>query len=84
MRQRFLSLVEEFKMKTEDVKEKTFDKNINSIYGFINSFKSTLCIPAENLYYSKRIESLRAIQKEHQHNIDHALGVTRKERNLSR
>lgn len=84
VRQRFLPLVEEFKMKAENVKDKTFDTNINSLCGFINSFKSARCVPAENLYYSKRIESLRAIQKEHQHNIDHALGVTRKERNLSR
>ena len=84
VRQRFLPLVEEFRMKAEDVKDKTFDTNIHSLCGFINSFKSTRCVPAENLYYSKRIESLRAIQKEHQHNIDHALGVTRKERNLSR
>ena len=39
VRQRFLPLVEEFRMKAEDVKDKTFDTNINSLCGFINSFK---------------------------------------------
>ena len=39
VRQRFLPLVEEFRMKAEDVKDKTFDTNIHSLCGFINSFK---------------------------------------------
>lgn len=82
--QRFLPLVQEFKMNVADVKDKTFETNIKSLCRFINSFKSPRCVPAENLYYSKRIEALKLIQKEHQQNIDRALGVTRKAPDLSR
>lgn len=81
--QRFLPLVQEFKMDAADVKDKTFETNIKSLCRFISSFKSPRCVPAENLYYSKRVEALKMIQKEHQQNIDRALGVTRKAIGLS-
>ena len=82
--QRFLPLVQEFKMDAADVKDKTFETNIKSLCRFINSFKSPRCVPAENLYYSKRDEALKLIQKEQQQNIDRALGVSRKAPGLSR
>lgn len=84
VRQRFLPLVQEFKMNREDVKDKSFETNIKSLCRFISGFKSARCVPAENLYYSKRVEALRMVLKEHQQNIDRALGVTRKAPSLSR
>lgn len=79
----FCRLYRNLNMDAADVKDKTFETDIKSLFRFINSFKSSRCVPAENLYYSKRVEALKIIQKEHQQNIDRALGVTRKAPSLS-
>lgn len=39
--------------------------------------------PAESFFYTKRQECLRALQKEHQKNLDKALGVVPKGRGLT-
>ena len=84
VRSRFLPSIEKLKMQGIRMKDKTFDVTANSICGFINSFKSARCVPAENGFYSVRTDAIKAIQKEHQRHIDHALGFDTKDRGLSR
>ncbi len=48
VRSRFLPSIEKLKMQGIRMKDKTFDVTANSICGFINSFKSARCVPAEN------------------------------------
>ena len=83
-RSRFIPNIERLNMQGVRMKDKAFDATANSICGFINSFKSARCVPAENGFYSIRSDAITAIQKEHQRHIDQALGFETKERGLSR
>lgn len=84
IRAKFMPSIERLKMQGVRMKDKSFDLTANSICGFINSFKSPRCVPAENGFYSIRSDAIKAIQKEHQRHIDQALGFETKDRGLSR
>ena len=84
VREKFLPSIERLKMQDVRMKDKTFDLTANSIKGFINSFKSPRCVPAENGFYSIRADAIKALQQEHQRNIDVALGYDSKDKGISR
>lgn len=84
VREKFLPSIERLKMQDVRMKDKAFDLTANSIKGFINSFKSPRCVPAENGFYSIRSDAIKALQQEHQRNIDVALGYDSKDRGISR
>lgn len=70
----FMPSIVRLKMQGTRMKDRAFDATENSVCGFINSFKSARCVPAENAYYAIRTECIKAVQKEHQRNIDRGLG----------
>lgn len=74
VKERFMPSIVRLKMQGTRMKDRAFDATENSVCGFINSFKSARCVPAENAYYAIRTECIKAVQKEHQRNIDRGLG----------
>ncbi|WP_221620371.1 MULTISPECIES: hypothetical protein [unclassified Desulfovibrio] len=74
VKERFMPSIVRLKMQGTRMKDRAFDATANSVCGFINSFKSARCVPAENAYYAIRTECIKAVQKEHQRNIDRGLG----------